>query len=497
MVRSMRTSLFRRLAALAAVAAVAAAAGSCRQQPEGVIRVVAIDGEPRLVDPERGMLKAGESILIANAAQGLVRFDARGQIVPGLAETWNVSDDGLSYIFRLANGEWPNGRRINAEQVARMLRRLIAPSSRNPLSDAFGGVDNVVAMTDRVIEIRLSQPRPHLLQLLAQPDMGLVNDGQGTGPFSIDRKASKGQTLRLVREIAAPDEERTETEQLDLSGAKAQDAIGAFAARKADLVLGGRFADLPYVRRANLPRRSLQFDPAMGLFGLVPARRGGPAADPELRRVLSEAIDRSALVAALDVPGLVPRTTVLEPGLDFLADPVGPAWAGTPVADRREALAVRASRLFLKEPPVLRLALPEGPGAEIVLGRLQQDWGALGIEVRRAGKGQRADFRLIDEVAPSTSPSWYLRHFRCAVALVCDESIDEILDGARHAPVPDQRSALFQEAARQIDELELFIPIAAPIRWSLVSARVTGFAPNRFAVHTLTGLEQRLNRTDE
>ena len=156
------------------------------------------------------------------------------------------------------------------------------------------------------------------------------------------------------------------------------------------------------------------------------------------------------------------------------------------------------TRLFMSgEPPVIRLALPDGPGSDIVLNRLQQDWAVLGIEVRRAAKGERADFRLIDEVAPSTSPSWYLRHFRCAVAPVCDSEIDELLEGARHATVQDQRSALFQEASKQIDELELFIPIAAPIRWSLVSARITGFAPNRFAIHTLTGLEQRLNRTDQ
>lgn len=494
----MRTSLFRRLAALALAAAAAAATGSCRQSPEGIVNVVVIGGDPRLVEPQDRALTAAESVLVANAAQGLVRFDARGQIVPGLAETWNVSDDGLSYIFRLANAEWPDGGKITAEQVARMLRRSIAPSSRNPLSDAFGEIDAVVAMTDRVIEIRLSQPRPHLLQLLAQPAMGLVNNGQGTGPLSIDRRASTDGVIRLTREIAVPDEEPSVTERLNLSGAKPKDAIAGFVAGKVDLVLGGRFADLPGVPRSRLPRRSLQFDPAMGLFGLVPARRGGPAADAELRRVLSEAIDRSALVAALDVPGLVPRTTVLEPGLDFLPDPVAPAWAGTSAADRREDLAVRASRLFMSgEPPVIRLALPDGPGSDIVLNRLQQDWAVLGIEVRRAAKGERADFRLIDEVAPSTSPSWYLRHFRCAVAPVCDSEIDELLEGARHATVQDQRSALFQEASKQIDELELFIPIAAPIRWSLVSARITGFAPNRFAIHTLTGLEQRLNRTDQ
>ena len=60
-----------------------------------------------------------------NLAQGLVRFDGAGQVEPGLAERWNVSDDGLSYIFRLASGEWPDGRKIMARDVARILKRQI------------------------------------------------------------------------------------------------------------------------------------------------------------------------------------------------------------------------------------------------------------------------------------------------------------------------------------------------------------------------------------
>jgi oligopeptide transport system substrate-binding protein len=42
--------------------------------------------------------------------------------------------------------------------------------------------------------------------------------------------------------------------------------------------------------------------------------------------------------------------------------------------------------------------------------------------------------------------------------------------------------------------LQLFIPIAAPVRWSLVSNRIEGFAGNRFGIHTLTSLDQKLTR---
>jgi peptide/nickel transport system substrate-binding protein len=486
------------MAAVALAAAIAISATGCQRKPEGVVQVVVIGDAPRLVDPQRGPLGPSQAVLIDNAAQGLVRFDAHGQIVPGLAETWNVSDDGLSYIFRLANGNWPNGRKITADQVARMLRRLIGSSSRDPLKDGFGAVVDVVAMTDRVIEIQLKQPRPHLLQLLAQPEMGLVYDGQGTGPFSIDKSKSHEGSLRLTREIETPDEEKTTREQLDLSGAKAADAIRDFVAGKADLVLGGTFADLPYVPRSKLSRRALQFDPASGLFGLAPARNSGPAANPDVRKLLSRAIDRDSLIAALSVPGLVPRATVLEPGLDNVPDPQPPAWSWTALADRMPGLVAAAAALFPGEArPTIRIALPQGPGADLLLEQLARDWAALGLKVERAGDGAPADFVLIDEVAPSSSASWFARRFRCEIAAVCDSKVDEMLDAARTTPILAQRSALLVDASSQIDSEQLFIPIAAPIRWSLVSARISGFAGNRFAIHTLTGLEERLDRMGE
>jgi len=494
----MRRPLTRNPIALAFLAALAAGIGGCDRKSEGVVQVAVIDGEPRIKDPREGPLTSSEAVLVANAAQGLVRFDAAGQIVPGLAETWNVSDDGLSYIFRIANTQWPDGHDVTAEQVARTLRRLIGPSSRNPLKDSFGAVDEIVAMTERVIEIRLKQPRPHLLQLLAQPEMGLVHQGQGSGPFSIDRPNSRDRKVRLVRELPTADEERPEREQLDLGGLSAEKAVEAFTKGEIDLVLGGTFADLPFAHGARLPRRALRFDPASGLFGLVPTRNRGPVADPEIRRLLSQSIDREALVAALAVPGLLPRTTVLEPGLDNVPDPAPPEWTGTPLDERRAALAAAARRLFEgEEEPRIRVALPEGPGSELLLQRLVQDWGALGIRVERAANRRTADLELVDRVAPSTGAAWFLRQFRCDAVPVCDQEVDEILEGARSTPVLAQRNALLTEASIRIDASQLFIPIAAPIRWSLVSARIHGFAGNRFAIHTLTGLEQRLDRTGE
>ena len=488
-----KAARMRRHLALLVVPALALIPVACKQQPHGAIKVVVIGDEPKLRDPARGPLPPADAVVLANVAQGLVRFDAGGNIVPGVAERWNVSEDGLSYIFRLQAGEWPDGRKISAEQVARILKRQLGPKSRNAIKDAVGAIEDIVAMTDRVIEIRLIAPRPNLLSILAQPEFAILRGTAGTGPFKAFATGGPGGELRLRRAIASGEEEAGETreDEVLLAAASAQDAITGFAAAKSDVVLGGTFADLPFTRRVKLPRNALRFDPASGLFGLVPAHSGGPLDSAEARQLLSQALDRANFIGGLGVPGLAARATVLEPGLDGVPAVAGPPWFATPPAERLTALRAQADRLFGATKPVILVALPEGPGADFLLDELKRDWGALGLTVARASGTERADFALIDEVAPSSSPAWFARRFHCGVVPVCDAQADQLMDAARDMPVPAQRYALLVQAATRLDEVQLFIPITAPIRWSLVSGRIQSFAGNRYARHTLTDLEQQ------
>ena len=432
-------------------------------------------------------------------AQGLVRFDERGQVVPGLAERWNVSDDGLSYIFRLQTGEWPDGRKISAEDIARILSRQLRPASTNPLKDTLGAVSEIVAMTDRVIEIRLSAPRPNLLQLLAQPEFGLVRASVGTGPFRwpTNEEAAAippgrdqaGRAYCLTHRIRIPDAEDP-IEKVRITRRRGQELVAAFAEGDLDLVLGGTVGDLPYALARQDAARSAPLRSRCGLVrtGTDRAQRsaaggGRPApAKPGDRPAGAgrRASRRRARTARDAAPGGAGRHW------QFRRSRIG--WASRS-EERRASLIAEATRLFGEtERPTFRVAVPEGPGGDYLLARLRYDWGPIGIKVERAPSPASADLVWIDEVAPSSSPAWFLRRFRCGVAAICVEEAEQLLAEARATPDPRQRASLFLEAARLMDEAQLFIPIAAPIRWSLVSGRVPGFAENPFARHTLVGL---------
>ena len=480
----------RLIGLLAAPLVLALMSVGCRDDRRGPPQITVIGPEPEMVDPRSGPLNPSDALLLQNVAQGLVAFDQGGNIVAGVAERWNVSNDGLSYIFRIAPARWADGSKVTAEQVARLLRRQVQGSSRNALRDTLGAVSEIVAMTDRVIEIRLNAPRPNLLSLLAQPEMALVRNGHGTGPFAIDGDRRAGAIL-LKRTIENIETDETREEELLLSGKAADEAVAAFIGGKADLVVGGTFADLPIARQVQRPRNALRFDPASGLFGLAPGGRGGVFESEEWRRLLNRAIDRDAFLGELAVPGLAPRATLLEAGLDGVAAPAAPAWTIQPIGDRRIGLAAAAKALIGDGGPLeIRVFLPRGLGADALLRELELDWSYLGLKVVRASSAESADYVLVDEVAPSASPAWFARRFRCGVAPVCDPEVDELLQAARDAQVPSQRYALIAQAAARIDDQALFLPIAAPVRWALVGQRIKSFAGNRFARHSLVGLDQ-------
>ncbi|HEX8573540.1 MAG TPA: ABC transporter substrate-binding protein [Allosphingosinicella sp.] len=456
---------------------------ACGESETGPVAVSAIGGPPRIVNPNREPLDPASATLLEAAAQGLVRFDSGGEIEPALAQRWIVSDDGLRYTFRLGKANWNGGGRVTAEQAVARLKAAAAASSRNPLKPILGAIDEIVAMTDDVLEISLKSPRPNFLQLLAQPEMAIVRNGQGAGPYR-----PEGLTDGSVRlSLPSRDEEEDSDDPAPvvlLRGESAAAGIARFAERQSDLVLGGTLGDLPLARAAGAPTAQLRFDPVGGLFGLAFVAPEGPFAEVDTRQALAMAIDRPALAAALGVPGLQQRQSLLPSGIEGLGQVSAPAWILDPLPERR----ARAAALLrdsggdggrLK----VRVALPPGPGYRLVFAHLRRDWAAVGVEALPAGPGAPADLRLIDEVAPAGLASWYLRHFSCESSRVCDPAADEMMAAARIAPDAATRRGLLANADRILAGLGPFIPLTTPIRWSLVAPRLTGFRPNAFGRH--------------
>lgn len=472
---------------LGVLGSAAALLGGCEEPATGPITASVIGGPPRLANPNLQPLDPPAAFLTEAVAQGLVRFDATGEIEPALAQSWIVSDDGLRYTFRIRRLTWPDGQRVTAEQVASRLRAAISRPSRNPLKPVLFAIANVVAMTDEVLEIQLRGPRPNFLELLAQPEMAVMLNGRGTGPYRIAGAGNAPMQLTLP---APSEEERIEDARpgLLLWGQRASVAVARFAAGEVELVTGGTVGDLAIARAASPPRGALTFDRAPGLFGLAFASNAGPLAGAEARQALAMAIDREAMATALDAPGFDTRVSLVPAGTAELPQPSAGAWAAMSMPMRREAAARIISGLALEAPLRLRVAMPDGPGYRIVFAHLRRDWRRIGVDAVRVAPNEAAELRLIDAVAPANLPTWYLRFFTCEAGPICDETADEALQRARLAASPAERQAALADADRAMATLTPYIAIASPVRWSLVTRRLNGFRANAFARHPASEL---------
>lgn len=480
------------------VLALPAALAGCAGDDDRPIEVLAI-GEPGSTFAGRAQLPLSAQLLRAATTEGLVAFDEQGRVVPALADRWIVTDDGMSYIFRLRDGTWPDGTPINAESARAALMQAIRAQSGQSLGADLSAIEEVRAMAGRVIEIRLSQQMPDMLQLLAQPELGAIYAGRGAGPMKARRDNDKDRQLTgvLLRAIAPEDRGLPQQENwsnlvrpLRLSATPAARAIELFNAGQADLVLGGGFADFPRLDLAGVGRGSIRLDPVAGLFGLAVVHDDGFLAKPEHREAIAMAVDRDALIASFNIGGWTATTRVINPGLEGDNGTVAERWIGRTIDERRALAAARVAQWKAAGhgPVTLRVALPAGPGANLLAERLSADLKAIGLALQRVGPGADADLRLVDQIARYDRPAWFFNQLSCANArAMCSVAADKLVAEALTEPGLVKRADLYAQAEAQLTMANAYIPFGVPIRWSLVSS-TSGFAANRWGVHPLMPL---------
>lgn len=462
---------------------------------DGPIVVSAIGESPALADPARGALGTPTRLMLDTTAQGLVRFDSTGQIEPGIAERWSVIDNGTSYIFRLREAEWSDGKPVSAADVVKVLRRQVAAGSRNILRPYLSAIDEIVEMTPEVIEIRLKRPRPDLLKLFAQPELAIlrITPPGGSGPYRIASQRRRTVLLRPAFDPArSPDDDVVEPSpaaNIRLIGERAARAIVRFDRREANLVTGGTFADWPLVNLTTIAPINRRFDPAAGVFGLAVVNRNGVLADAANRAAIARSIDRAGFVAAIS-PDWEPAARLLPEQLDSSAPPAVPTWSappapGEPTPRDRIAAWQRAHPGNLR----VRIALPAGPGANLLFGYVGAALISLGITPERVAIDAPADLRLIDAVAPYDSGRWYV----ATACQMCSEVAQTAIDAARDADSARLRAQQIAAADAALARDVAFIPLAHPLRWSLVSVRLRAWTGNSRAWHPLNHLRNDPN----
>lgn len=483
---------------------------ACGNGSDGAVQIALI-GEEDAVFTQTLALTEGAQHVRAATQSGLVAFNADGETVPALAERWIVTEDGLSFIFRLRDTQWPDGSAMTGQSARAALLEAIAQLEGTSLAQDLAPIEEVRAMAGRVIEIRLTTPEPYLLQILSQPELALRRAGgeSGTGPMVLSRVAqSSGEDERmfarldfkppLERGLPMDEEWQDDVRQLELTVAPGAEAIALFDEGEVELVLGGDLGSLPIVETGPLSTGTLRLDSTFGLFGLQVRDDTGLLGNGGVREGLAMAIDREELLALYNVGGWEPTTRPVSPGLPSDPGLVAERWQDMEIEDRRSEAAARISawrRQFdegdISQPVPMTLALEEGPGWDILLNSLAEQLAGIGIALERADTAAEADLVLIDRLARYPAPRWFLNQFNCSLRRgLCSEEVDALVSEAVAQTDPVTRATLMAQAEAEFTLENVYIPIGSPLRWSLARGTVDGFVANRNAFHPLPSLAQ-------
>jgi peptide/nickel transport system substrate-binding protein len=164
--------------------------------------------EPPHLDPTAGAAAAIDEIVYANIFEGLTRIGSNGAVQPALAESWSLSDDGLTYTFKLHDGiKFHDGTGLDAGDVVFTLDRARADDSTNAQKGLFSAIESVEAVDDLTVRVTLSRPQGSFLYNMGWGDAVIVapesadtnkENPVGTGPFKFDNWA-KGSSATIVR----------------------------------------------------------------------------------------------------------------------------------------------------------------------------------------------------------------------------------------------------------------------------------------------------------
>ncbi len=131
--------------------------------------------------------------VIAGYTDGLMQMDADGQAVPAIAETYDLSDDGLTYTFHLRDAKWSNGEPVTAADFVFAWQRAVDPAVaseyaymlsdigqiKNAAEIIAGSMDKgelgVTAVDDKTLEVQLNVPVSYFLSLMYFPTFYPVN----------------------------------------------------------------------------------------------------------------------------------------------------------------------------------------------------------------------------------------------------------------------------------------------------------------------------------
>ncbi|MEL6448811.1 MAG: peptide ABC transporter substrate-binding protein [Pseudomonadota bacterium] len=487
-------------------------------------------GEPGTLDPARAVDIHAFNVL-GDIYEGLVIIGGDGAIAAGTAARWQTHAGLRRFEFELRpDARWSTGEPVTAADFVRGLRRLADPETNAPYASLFANISGFVeiqaghappstlgvrAQGPRTLIIELDAPGHTLLDVLAMPVAAPVHSSNADGGGFDD-------PARFVGNGAYRLESYRRNDRIALTANPHHRDAGRLGycrveylpvvdpAFEVTMYRAGELDmthSLPPQQVAALRERlpdAVRIAPQLGTYFLALDVTEPALANRDLRRALSMAVDRQALVAVLG-RGEQPAWGLLPPGL---VDGARYDWAALDDAQRRnQARALYLRALGDAPPPELRLVFDAGDVHERIALTVAGMWReTLGIEtvLDKREWGYFLDTRQRRTEWDAMRYAWFADYADAASFLglfregsehnlpgYSDAGFEAALDSARSAKTEDARAGALSEAALHIDDAYALIPLYHYVSKRLVRPDLTGYAENLLDRHLSRHLAPR------
>lgn len=314
--------------------------GEVKMAKEQIIRHN-IGAEPETLDP--AIMTGISEGTIANAIfEGLTRYDKDAKIVPGIAEKWDISTDGLKYTFHLRDSKWSNGDPLTAADFEYAWKRALDPKTESEYAYQLyyikGAEDYntgkikdasqvaVKAVDAKTLEVELRTAAPQFLGLTSFQTLLPLNKKTveananwwkdpktlvTNGPFKVTAWNHR-QTVDCVKNENYWDAKTVKLEKLVFNLVDSQQtALTLFETGQLDMGMNPPPQELDRLKQEN----KLVITPQLSTYFYRFNTTKKPFNDVRVRKALTLAIDRDAIVKNITKAGETPATAFIPNGI--------------------------------------------------------------------------------------------------------------------------------------------------------------------------------------
>ncbi|HEX4156994.1 MAG TPA: peptide ABC transporter substrate-binding protein [Rhizomicrobium sp.] len=485
------------------------------------------NAEPDTLDPHLGSTTY-EFCIVGEMFLGLMTENPAAEQIPGAAESWRTSDDGLTWTFRIRDHRWSDGTPVTAEDFVYSFRRVLDPDTASQYGSVLYPIRNaeavnarhmpvealgVRAIDSRTLEVRFEVEVPYAPQLLAQtctypvPRHVIAKYGEswtrpgiavGNGPYVLKEWIPNDHVV-LEKNPHFYDARNVKISRVVVYATPDYAAaLMRFRAGELDINVDVPSQDIAWVRK-NLPG-TMRVAPYMLIDYLVFNVHAKPVDDIRVRTALSLAIDREMIAGRIMGAGEAPAWSFVPPHMPDYPYTAQLRLRSHSMQERRaRAIALLAEAGYgLANPLTLDFNVSNGTSARTVSVALQSMWKDIGANVRIVPREEKDHYNLLIKQEFSVAWSAYVADYADARDFLMlgqtnayplndsgysNPAFDALLARADRIGDPRARGAVLAAAEQIMLDDAAVAPVFFGVTRTLVAPAVKNWVDNPVNIH--------------